>query len=158
MGPSDLELAAQQGDRGVQVQVAELLLAESSQMVWPWLILLTGLGLLCRVAGWAEQDDGARSWTARTHLDCARILFGPPRRSSLPAKVFCVEGPVMTILSTATPRHIHLRRCRRWTDIPPGKPSQPAGNRFTPGHLMGCASGELGLRRFLEDHGHTLIE
>ena len=28
---------------------------------------------------------------------------------------------------------------------------------FTPGHLLGSVSGELGLRRFLESAGHTLI-
>lgn len=28
---------------------------------------------------------------------------------------------------------------------------------FTPGHMLGCVSGELGLRKFLEDRGHTLV-
>merc|ERR1711959_491527 len=28
---------------------------------------------------------------------------------------------------------------------------------FTPGELLGCVSGELGLRKFLEDRGHTLV-
>ena len=28
---------------------------------------------------------------------------------------------------------------------------------FTPGELVGCVSGELGLRKFLEENGHTLI-
>jgi formate dehydrogenase len=28
---------------------------------------------------------------------------------------------------------------------------------FTPGELLGCVSGELGLRRFLEEAGHTLV-
>src|SRR5207247_2692799 len=28
---------------------------------------------------------------------------------------------------------------------------------FTPGELLGCVSGELGLRKFLEHGGHTLI-
>src|SRR3954453_2943686 len=32
----------------------------------------------------------------------------------------------------------------------------PAGLGFTPGELVGCVSGELGLRSFLEEHGHTL--
>jgi formate dehydrogenase len=32
----------------------------------------------------------------------------------------------------------------------------PAGLGFTPGELVGCVSGELGLRTFLEDAGHTL--
>jgi hypothetical protein len=28
---------------------------------------------------------------------------------------------------------------------------------FTPGQLLGCVSGELGLRRFLEDRGNTYV-
>ena len=28
---------------------------------------------------------------------------------------------------------------------------------FTPGELVGCVSGELGLRKFVEDAGHTLV-
>ena len=31
------------------------------------------------------------------------------------------------------------------------------GRDFTPGELLGCVSGELGLRKFLEDGGHTLV-
>src|ERR1700674_5429373 len=33
----------------------------------------------------------------------------------------------------------------------------PRAIDFTPGHLLGSVSGELGLRRFLEDDGHTLV-
>jgi formate dehydrogenase len=33
----------------------------------------------------------------------------------------------------------------------------PKAIDFTPGHLLGCVSGELGLRKFLEDRGHTLV-
>jgi formate dehydrogenase len=33
----------------------------------------------------------------------------------------------------------------------------PEGIDFTPGELLGSVSGELGLRRFLEDRGHMLI-
>ncbi len=33
----------------------------------------------------------------------------------------------------------------------------PEALDFTPGELLGCVSGELGLRRFLEDGGHALI-
>ena len=28
---------------------------------------------------------------------------------------------------------------------------------FTPGELLGCVSGELGLRKYLEDNGHTFV-
>jgi formate dehydrogenase len=33
----------------------------------------------------------------------------------------------------------------------------PESIDFTPGELLGCVSGELGLRKFLEDAGHALI-
>ena len=33
----------------------------------------------------------------------------------------------------------------------------PSAIDFIPGHLLGCVSGELGLRRLLEDQGHELI-
>lgn len=33
----------------------------------------------------------------------------------------------------------------------------PSAIDFTPGHLLGSVSGELGLRKFLEDAGHTLV-
>jgi formate dehydrogenase len=33
----------------------------------------------------------------------------------------------------------------------------PSAVEFTPGELLGCVSGELGLRRFLEAAGHTLV-
>ena len=33
----------------------------------------------------------------------------------------------------------------------------PSGRDFAPGELLGCVSGELGLRKFLEDAGHTFI-
>ena len=33
----------------------------------------------------------------------------------------------------------------------------PQGRDFIPGELLGCLSGELGLRKFLEERGHTLV-
>ena len=33
----------------------------------------------------------------------------------------------------------------------------PKGRDFTPGELLGCVSGELGLRKFLESNGHVLV-
>ena len=33
----------------------------------------------------------------------------------------------------------------------------PEGVDFTPGELLGCVSGELGLRKFLEERGHELV-
>src|SRR5919106_1014992 len=49
-------------------------------------------------------------------------------------------------------------------DIPkieryPGGQTTPTPEKidFTPGELLGCVSGELGLRKFLEGQGHTLV-
>lgn len=36
-------------------------------------------------------------------------------------------------------------------------PTPQSKNEFKPGDLLGCVSGELGLRKFLEDRGHTLV-
>jgi formate dehydrogenase len=33
----------------------------------------------------------------------------------------------------------------------------PEAIDFSPGELLGCVSGELGLRKFLEDAGHELV-
>ncbi len=33
----------------------------------------------------------------------------------------------------------------------------PGAIHFEPGELLGCVSGELGLRKFIEDRGHTLV-
>ena len=33
----------------------------------------------------------------------------------------------------------------------------PKAIDFTPGELLGSVSGELGLRKFLEENGHTLV-
>ena len=33
----------------------------------------------------------------------------------------------------------------------------PKGRDFTPGELLGCVSGELGLRKYLEENGHEFI-
>ncbi|GAB2759658.1 NAD-dependent formate dehydrogenase [Salinifilum aidingensis] len=43
-------------------------------------------------------------------------------------------------------------------DYPDGQPlPTPAALGFTPGQLLGCVSGELGLREFLESQGHELV-
>jgi formate dehydrogenase len=45
------------------------------------------------------------------------------------------------------------------TKYPDGQtaPTPQSELGFTPGELLGCVSGELGLRKFLEDRGHTLV-
>jgi formate dehydrogenase len=44
-------------------------------------------------------------------------------------------------------------------DTYPGGQTMPSpkGIDFQPGHLLGCVSGELGLRKFLESQKHTLV-
>ena len=44
-------------------------------------------------------------------------------------------------------------------DAYPGGQAMPSPSAidYTPGELLGSVSGELGLRKFLEEHGHTLI-
>lgn len=44
-------------------------------------------------------------------------------------------------------------------DLYPNGQSLPTPQKidFTPGQLLGCVSGELGLRKFLENLGHTLV-
>jgi formate dehydrogenase len=71
------------------------------------------------------------------------------------AKVLCVlyEDPVDGYPSTYARDGLpHLDRYPGGQTLP-----TPAGIDFTPGQLLGSVSGELGLRRFLEDAGHTLV-
>lgn len=43
-------------------------------------------------------------------------------------------------------------------EYPGGQSAPPmTGLNFTPGQLLGCVSGELGLRQFLEAGGHELV-
>ncbi len=64
----------------------------------------------------------------------------------------------MTILSMAIHRYTPEMTFRRSTGTTTGKPSRrPKAIDFTPGELLGCVSGELGLRRYLEGAGHTLV-
>ena len=71
------------------------------------------------------------------------------------AKILCVlyDDPVTGYPKTyprdAIPKITHY----------PGGQTTPTPKRidFQPGHLLGCVSGALGLRQFLEEQGHTLI-
>ena len=63
-----------------------------------------------------------------------------------------------TTPSTVTRRATRATDCHTWratrgTDASPS----PRGVDFVPGQLLGSVSGELGLRSFLEAHGHTLV-
>jgi len=71
------------------------------------------------------------------------------------AKVLCVlyDDPVDGY-PPAYPRD-HVPEIERYPD---GQTTPtPEGIDFTPGELLGSVSGELGLRRFLEDAGHELV-
>ncbi|WP_330275226.1 NAD-dependent formate dehydrogenase [Lentzea sp. NBC_00516] len=71
------------------------------------------------------------------------------------AKVLCVlyDDPVNGHPST------YARNDLPHLDGYPGGQTLPTPSTvdFTPGHLLGSVSGELGLRRYLESQGHTLV-
>ena len=56
------------------------------------------------------------------------------------------------------PDEYPINQLPKINDYPDGQtlPS-PKAIDFTPGELLGCVSGELGLRKFLEENGHTLV-
>jgi formate dehydrogenase len=71
------------------------------------------------------------------------------------AKVLCVlyDDPVDGYpTSYARDGLPHLEQYPSGQSLP-----TPNGIDFTPGELLGSVSGELGLRRFLESQGHTLV-
>lgn len=71
------------------------------------------------------------------------------------AKVLCVLYPDPVDGYPPTPARDGIPKLERY---PNGQTlPTPAAIDFTPGELLGCVSGELGLRRFLEDAGHTLV-
>jgi formate dehydrogenase len=71
------------------------------------------------------------------------------------AKVLCVlyDDPIDGMPSTY-PRD-DIPRIDRYPDG--STMPTPKAVDFTPGELLGCVSGELGLRPFLESNGHTLV-
>ncbi len=63
-----------------------------------------------------------------------------------------------TIRSTATRRSTRATTIPQIERYPDGQTTPtPQGIDFTPGELLGSVSGELGLRKFLEQRGHKLI-
>ena len=71
------------------------------------------------------------------------------------AKILCVlyEDPV-----TGYPKTYSRDEIPSFDRYPNGQtvPS-PRAIDFTPGQLLGSVSGELGLRKFLESQGHSLV-
>ncbi len=71
------------------------------------------------------------------------------------AKVLCVLYPDPKGGYPPEPARDGIPRIERY---PNGQTlPTPSAIDFTPGQLLGCVSGELGLRRFLEEAGHTLV-
>lgn len=71
------------------------------------------------------------------------------------AKVLCVLYPDPVDGYPPAPARDGIPKLERY---PNGQTlPTPAAIDFTPGELLGCVSGELGLRRFLEAAGHTLV-
>src|SRR5512135_689593 len=71
------------------------------------------------------------------------------------AKVLCVlyDDPV-----TGYPKSYPLSTLPKLERYPDGQTlPTPKGIDFTPGQLLGSVSGELGLRKYLEAGGHTLV-
>ena len=63
-----------------------------------------------------------------------------------------------TIRSTATPRNMPANSIPKIDHYPDGMTTPtPSKIDFKPGELLGSVSGELGLRKFLEKAGHTLV-
>jgi formate dehydrogenase len=78
-----------------------------------------------------------------------------PKRSQIMAKVLCVlyDDPV-----DGYPTSYARDDLSRIDRYPGGQTAPtPHATDFTPGHLLGSVSGELGLRRFLESGGHTFV-
>jgi len=71
------------------------------------------------------------------------------------AKVICVlyDDPV-----TGMPKKYARDGIPTITSYPGGQTAPtPKGLDFKPGELLGCVSGDLGLRQYLESQGHTLV-
>jgi len=90
--------------------------------------------------------------SARAVMTGRRMLSTSPGAR---AKVVCAlyDDPV-----TGYPPVYARNDLPELTKYPDGQtvPS-PNGVDFTPGDLLGCVSGELGLRKYLESNGHTLV-
>src|SRR6202048_4782435 len=76
-------------------------------------------------------------------------------RSGIMAKVVCVlyDDPI-----DGYPPKYARDDIPKITKYPDGQTAPtPSKIDFKPGELLGCVSGELGLRKFLESQGHTLV-
>src|ERR1700744_2186838 len=85
----------------------------------------------------------------------AQLAATPNQTGVCMAKVICVlyDDPV-----SGYPKSYARDDLPKIAKYPDGQTlPTPKGIDFTPGHLLGSGSGELGLRKYLESNGHTLI-
>src|ERR671910_1244561 len=102
-----------------------------------------------------QQSIAANGWRIETQWRTLRRTSTKNRGGRVMAKVLCVlyDDPV----DGYPPSYAR--------DEIPAIERYPDGQRtptperidFTPGELLGCVSGELGLRKFLEEAQHTLV-
>src|SRR5436190_17599966 len=88
-------------------------------------------------------------------LPCCILVHKPLQGSGTMAKVLCVlyDDPV-----DGYPKDYPREDLPRLAAYPNGQTlPTPSAIDFRPGELLGCVSGELGLRKFLENRGHTLV-
>src|SRR5438477_11611056 len=88
-------------------------------------------------------------------LPCCILPAKPHRRRGTMAKVLCVlyDDPV-----GGYPEDYPREDLPKLEIYPNGQTlPTPSAIDFRPGELLGCVSGELGLRKFLESRGHILL-
>ena len=97
----------------------------------------------------------ASAWSSRVSRPCATFSERTSKMSREQQKVVCVlyADPV-----DGYPPQYAREGVPKLSRYPDGQtlPS-PQAIDFKPGELLGCVSGELGLRQFIEDRGHTLV-
>jgi formate dehydrogenase len=94
-----------------------------------------------------------KSLARRDLSQTSRASFHSSRRST--DKVICVLYPDPE--TGYPPEYARSSSIPSVKHYPDGMTTPtPSAIDFTPGDLLGCVSGELGLRKFLEDYGHTL--
>ena len=102
-----------------------------------------------------ESQDGALEAAGCGIGDVAenRLIWCGPRPLSV-ATILCVlyDDPVGGFPPVPARRRPAIERYYDGQTTP-----TPEAIDFRPGELLGCVSGELGLRGFLEDAGHTLV-
>src|SRR5262245_31883593 len=114
-----------------------------------------GHGGADRRGGGDGQDPARRHRLGARAVLRLRPRRQPSRRLIQMAKIVCVlyDDPV----DGYPPKYARddIPRIERYPD---GQTTPtPSAIDFSPGELLGCVSGELGLRKFLEDAGHELV-